>query len=86
MAKIKIEYNTDNLEDCANYYRATKANDMAAALFEIMYNTKKKLEWEIEGTESTGNELEQYAALDKVYDTLWDLMREYDLNIDKLNQ
>ena len=41
--KAIIEFNLDDSDDSHSYYQMNKASDMASALWEMMYNTKKSL-------------------------------------------
>jgi hypothetical protein len=64
-----------------------KASDMASALWEIMYNTKKKLEYEIDDYDGKKEkEMTAYDMLDRVYEEFWEIIKENDINVDKLNR
>ena len=82
MAKAKLIYNIDDQDEALAFYRATRAEDLAMALFEMLYNTKKKFEWELDGKEDT--ESSHYELLDKVYGRFWEIMEEHDINLDNL--
>ena len=49
MAKAKIEYDLNDRDDLFAHKRAVKSLDMALVLWEITHNTKKGLEWAMEG-------------------------------------
>lgn len=80
--KATLEFNLDDLDDSHSYYQTNRASDMASALWEIMYNTKKKLESELE----EGLKLSAYDMLNKTYEEFYNVLQEWDLNIDKLNR
>jgi hypothetical protein len=51
MAKAKLKYDLDDFDDRMAHLRAVKSLDMAMALWDITHNTKKGLEWSMEGKE-----------------------------------
>jgi hypothetical protein len=79
MAKAILEYDLDNPDDNQAHYRAVRSLDMAGALWDITHNTKKGLEWAMEG-----KELNKYEALDMVFDKIFEILEEHDINTDKL--
>ncbi len=85
--KAIIEFNLDDSDDSHSYYQMNKASDMASALWEIMYNTKKKLEYEIDDYDGKKEkEMTAYDMLDRVYEEFWEIIKENDINVDKLNR
>ena len=79
MAKAILEFDLNEPEDVQAHLRATKALDMAGALWDITHNTKKGLEWALEG-----KDLDKYEVLDMVFDKIYDILSEHDINTDKL--
>ena len=79
MAKAILEFDLNEPEDVQAHLRATKALDMAGALWDITHNTKKGLEWALEG-----KDLDKYEVLDMVFDKIYDILNEHDINTDKL--
>ena len=59
MAKGILEYDLNEPDDIMAHKRAAKSLDMALALWDITHNTKKSIEWSLEG-----KELDKYEALD----------------------
>jgi len=49
MAKGILEFDLNEPDDIMAHKRAIKATDMAEALWAITHNTKKGLEWSMEG-------------------------------------
>lgn len=85
MAKITITFDTTDPDDRDEYYRVTKAGDMASALWEIMYNTKKKLQYELDDYDGKREkEMTAYDMLDRVYEEFWEIIKENDITVDKL--
>jgi hypothetical protein len=79
MAKANINYDLDNPDDLMEFKKACKSNDMACALFQIIYNTKKGIEYEIEG-----KEMDKYEVLDLVFDKIEKIMSDNNINIDEI--
>jgi hypothetical protein len=79
MAKAKIEYDLSDVDDMYAHKRAIKSLDMAIALWEITHNTKKGLEWSMEG-----KEIDKYDALELVFDKIHEIMSEHNIDLDDL--
>lgn len=77
--KAKLIFNLDNPEDKTAFMRCSKSEDMAFALFEILRNTKKKVQYHVEF-----NNLDSQEAIDYVYDTIWEIVLENHINIDTI--
>ncbi len=77
--KAILEFNLDELEDEQRFKRCNKSDDMACALFQIIYNTKKGIEYEIEG-----KEMDKYEVLDLVFDKIQRIMSDNNINIDEI--
>ena len=52
---------------------------MAMVLWEITHNTKKELEWAMEG-----KELDKYDSLEMVYDKIYEILQDHNINVDEL--
>ena len=79
MAKAKIEFDLNEPDDVMAHKRAVKALDLALALWEITHNTKKGLEWAMEG-----KEIDKYDALDMVYEKIYEILEEHNITLDDL--
>jgi len=79
MAKATLEFDLNDSDDQMAHLRAVKSLDMALALWEIIYNTKKKIESEIEE-----NKLDGYDTLDKVYEKIWESLDDHGIKINEL--
>jgi hypothetical protein len=82
MAKAILEYNLTDSDDKIEFERATKSLDMALALWEFGYNTKKNLERELDADDDSKQK--EYDLLDKVYEKFWEILNEHNINIDNL--
>lgn len=79
--KAILEFDLSEPEDRLDHMIAVRANDMLSVLWELLYNSKKDIEWRIDS-----EKLSAYDTLDEVYERLTDLLDEHALNIDKLMQ
>ena len=80
MAKATLEFDLNDSDDAMAHLRAVKSLDMALVLWEMLYNTKKSLQWKMESGEIKDNE----DMLDKVYERFWELLDEHGVKIDQL--
>ena len=79
MAKATLEYDLSDPDDVMAHKRAVKSLDMALALWEIVHNTKKGLEWSMEG-----KEIDKYDALELVYEKIHEILNDHNINTDEL--
>ena len=79
MAKATIEYNLSDPDDAMAHLRAVKSLDMAMALWAIVHNTKKGLEWSMEG-----KEIDKYDALELVFEKIHEILNDHNIITDEL--
>jgi hypothetical protein len=79
MAKATLEFDLNEFEDRMAHLRAVKSSDMALALWTITHNTKKSLEWSLEE-----KEIDKYETLELVYEKIYEILNEYNINTDEL--
>jgi len=79
MAEAILKYDLNDADDSMAHKRAVKSLDMALALWEITHNTKKSLEWKMEG-----NDIDKYDALDMVYEKIYEILDEHNIKLDDL--
>lgn len=77
--KAILEFDLNDPDANSAFERCVAADRMASMLWELMYNTKKKLEWDIEQ-----NNYSAYDVLDKMYECIFDLATENSVDIDHL--
>lgn len=82
MAKAIIEYDLNDFDDEMAHKRAIKSLDMALAIWEIVYNVKKRINNRIEFDELL--DLSQYDIVDLVYEHICDELKKRSINIDEL--
>ena len=79
MAKAILEFDLNEPDDVIAHKRVAKSLDMVVALWTIIYNTKKGLEWSLED-----KELNKYEVLDLVYDRINEILEEHNIKLDDL--
>ena len=79
MAKATLEFDLNEPDDVMAHLRAVKSLDMALALWDIVHNTKKGLEWSMER-----KEIDKYDALELVYEKIHEILNEHNINTDEL--
>jgi hypothetical protein len=79
MAKATLEYNLSDPDDAMAHLRAVKSLDMAMALWAIVHNTKKGLEWSMEG-----KEIDKYDALELVFEKIHEILNDHNIITDEL--
>ena len=77
--KAILEYNLNERDDIKAHLRAVKSLDMAVALWEITHNTKKGLEWTLEG-----KELDKYDTLELVFNKIHEIFKDHNIDLDEL--
>jgi hypothetical protein len=75
----QLNFNLDDIDDRMAFERYNKANDMAFALFEILRNTKKRVQYHVEF-----NNLDSQDTIEYVYETIWEIVLENHINIDAI--
>jgi hypothetical protein len=79
MAKAKIEFDLNDIDDRMAHLRAVKSLDMAMALWDITHNTKKGLEWSLEG-----KDIDKYEVLEMVFEKIYEILDEHNVRTDEL--
>jgi hypothetical protein len=79
MPKAILEYDLNDQDDQMAHLRAIKSLDMALVLWEMAYNTKKKIQ-----SQAENEKLDSYDAIEKVFEKLWEELNEHGINLDQL--
>jgi hypothetical protein len=79
MAEAILKYDLNDTDDAMAHMRAVKSLDMALALWDITHNTKKSIEWSLEG-----KEIDKYEVLDIVYEKIYEILEEHNIKMDDL--
>jgi len=78
--KATLTFNLSDPDDSRDYYLANKASDMAMFIWHLSHNAKKELEYDIEAK----GKISSYETLDMLFEKIHELLKEYDINEDKL--
>lgn len=79
MAKGILEFDLTDPDDIVAHKRAVKSLDMAGALWDITHNTKKSLEWAMDG-----KEMDKYDALEMFFEKIHEILDEHQIIVDEL--
>ena len=84
MAKGTLEFDLDNPDDSMAFYRAVKSLDICLVLWEILYNTKKGFQYDIEALPEQVTKEDMYEMIDLIYSKLWEIANEKSINLNEL--
>jgi hypothetical protein len=84
MSKAKLEFDLTDFDDRVEFERATRSTDMAMVLWEMVYNTKKKLYYKFEDMEEKDEKPTVYDGVDSFLELLIEELNEKGIVIDKL--
>ena len=79
MAKGILEFDLTDPDDIVAHKRAVKSLEMASALWDITHNTKKSLEWAMDG-----KEMDKYDALEMFFEKIHEILDEHHIIVDEL--
>jgi hypothetical protein len=78
-----LKFNLSDSDDAMEFKRVNKSLDLSLALWEIMYNTRKKI---ISELEKEDNNDDKYDSVERVYDKLWEIVKERNIDLDEIVQ
>lgn len=81
MAKAIIKYDLNDYDDLREFKQNVASSAMASALFELIYNTEKRLEGELEKKEN----IDKYEVLNLVFERIHGIVMQHNINVDELN-
>jgi hypothetical protein len=79
MAEAILKFDLNDEDDRRKHKIMLKAEDLGFAIFQITHNTKKEIEWSLEN-----KDIDKYETLELVFDKIWEVIKEYDINVDDL--
>jgi hypothetical protein len=79
MAEATITFDLNDPDDNMHFMRMSKSTDMALALWEFAYNTKKSIQRELDESDD-----KSYELIDKVYERFWEILNDKGIKIDDL--
>ena len=80
MSKAILKFDLSDPDDRLEHIRAVNADNMAFAIWEIVFNLKKTIERELESAQ----ELSDFDILDKTFEHIHDILDGYSIKIDDL--
>ena len=84
MAKAILEFDLADPDDRLEHKRAIASLDMALALWQIVTNSQKEIEYAIEAKEHKGETVSPYEANDMYRELIGEISAEHGINIDEL--
>ncbi len=78
MAKGILEFDLNEPDDIMPHKRAVKATDLALALWQFGYNTRKGHEWNLDKYETKED------LLDAIYEQFWEIIDEHNIKLDEI--
>lgn len=77
--KAQLSFDLNDADDSMAHLRCVKSTDMAMAIWDIVYNSKKGIEWDIEQ-----KKLDSYETLEEVFRVIWEHLDSRGIKIDEL--
>lgn len=84
MAKAILKFDLTDPDDRMEHKRAMQSLDMALALWQIMYNSRKEMSHTIEALELKGATVDAYEAINMYREKIGEIATEYGIDIDAL--
>jgi len=81
MNQVTIKYDLDDFYEELAFERAIRSTDLALILWEILKNRKTAITNKIN---SANVELSAHDGAELVYEEIYELLRQYEIDIDKL--
>jgi ribosome-associated translation inhibitor RaiA len=78
-----LKFNLSDSDDAMEFKRVNKSLDLSLALWEIMYNTRKKI---IVDLENEDNKNDKFEAVDIVFDKLWEILNKHNIDLEEIVQ
>jgi len=79
-----LKFNLNDQEDNASHMRCVKSNDMAFVLFDLLHNTRDKIEHIIEMAEDRNQSLDAQDGVELLYQEIYGLLEKYNVDVDEL--
>lgn len=81
--KAKFEFDFNEPDDVMDHKRMSKSLDMALVLWELKNNAQKKIHDALDYIEEEKPKT-AHEAVDLVFDMIYELMHDYNINMDEL--
>lgn len=83
MAKATITFDLLGFYDRMEYLKCMNADNMASAIWELVHNSKKSIMNDIEYRIEKGEDIDQYDAINIVFNTIHEILSHHNVNIDE---
>jgi hypothetical protein len=80
-AILEFDFDDENRSDRTEFEMMMKANKMALVIWHFARNSRKGIEWSIEGDET----VDKYDAVARVYDKFFEILDDYGVSADELD-
>jgi hypothetical protein len=84
MSKGKLEFDLNDFDDKMSFERCIKSTDMAIVIFDVLYNYRKSLLYDIENSEEKGVGVTPSDVLTMFLEKFNEDLTEKGINIDNL--
>jgi hypothetical protein len=84
MSKGKLEFDLNDFDDKMSFERCIKSTDMAIVIFDVLYNYRKSLSYDIENSEEKGVGVTPSDVLTMFLEKFNEDLTEKGINIDNL--
>lgn len=81
--KAILEFDLSDNDDKMDFARANKSLDLTLAMWEILYNTRKKIEWDLESRENVTKE-DLYEIIDNIYSKFWEIVDDHNIDFEEI--
>jgi hypothetical protein len=81
--KAILEFDLSDNDDKMDFARANKSLDLTLAMWEILYNTRKKIEWDLESRENVTKE-DLYEIIDNIYSRFWGIVDDHNIDFEEI--
>jgi viroplasmin and RNaseH domain-containing protein len=84
MPQATITFDLNDSDEQMAHMRAVKSLDVCLALWEIMYNTKKKIYSQVEMLPDEVTKEDIYNIVDMMYQRYWEILKDKCVELDDL--
>ena len=83
MATATLTFDLSDSEDRMEHLRCINSTNMASAIWDIVYNSKKSIMNEIEFSMERGEEIDQFRSVQIVFDRIHEILSDNNVNIEE---
>ena len=83
MATATLTFDLSDSEDRMEHLRCINSTNMASAIWDIVYNSKKSIMNDIEFRMDKGEEINQFQSVQMVFDMIHEILSDNNVNIEE---